>query len=197
MNLSSIEKLKDRKRKSIMTAAFSLFSEYGIKNVKIADIAKKADVSQVTIYNHFENKEHLFREVIIDYTIEKYGQYKQLLLNQDLSFVERIEQYILDKIKSAKEFNPELIEAALLKDNELQEFLQNFSHTQALPLFVQFVKEGQQTGHINPDLSMEVILFYLQLLNKESATLASRMQHSGNEISKEILHMFFYGLIGK
>lgn len=180
-----------------MTAAFSLFSEYGIRKVKISDIAKKAGVSQVTIYNHFENKEHLFREVIIDYTIEKYGQYKQLLLNQELPFVERIEQYILDKIKSAKEFNPELIEAALLKDNELQEFLQNFSHTKALPLFVQFVKEGQQTGHINPDLSMEVILFYLQLLNKESATLAKMMPHSGNEISKEILHMFFYGLIGK
>ncbi|MBM6617571.1 TetR/AcrR family transcriptional regulator [Bacillus suaedaesalsae] len=195
--MSNIEKLKDRKRKSIMTAAFSLFSEYGIKKVKIADIAKKANVSQVTIYNHFESKEHLLREVITDYTIEKYEQYKVLLLNEDISYETRIEQYILDKINSARELNSEVIEAALLRDKELQDFLQHFSHTKALPLFVQFVKEGQQTGHINPDLSMEVILFYLQLLNKESSTLAKMMQQSGHSVSKDILQMFFYGLIGK
>ncbi|KAA0546702.1 TetR/AcrR family transcriptional regulator [Bacillus sp. BGMRC 2118] len=197
MNLLNPDKLKARKRKSIMQAAFTLFSEYGVKKVKIVDIAKKANVSQVTIYNHFENKEHLLREVIMDYTNEKYEQYQLLLLNEELSYETRIELYILDKINSTKELNPEIIEAALQKDKELQGFLQQFSEEKAIPLFVHFVKQGQQSGHINPELSIEIILFYLQILNKESSTLATLIKHRGDSVSKELLHMFFYGLIGK
>ncbi len=52
--LNGFEKLKDRKRNSIKQAAFTLFSSYGIKDVKITDNTKLARVSQVTIYNHFD-----------------------------------------------------------------------------------------------------------------------------------------------
>ncbi|MFZ3589534.1 TetR/AcrR family transcriptional regulator [Bacillus sp. DJP31] len=194
--MTGLPKLKDRKRKSIKQAAFTLFSEYGLKDVKITDIAKLANVSQVTIYNHFENKEQLFRETLIDYTNRKFEEYQGLLLNTSIPFQERIEQYILDKIKSAEEIYPDIIETALVKDDELRSFLQHFSQTKAIPLFVQFIKEGQDTGKINSELSLEVILFYLQMLSNEASTY-SKIVTNGNTFAKELLHMFFYGLIGK
>ncbi|MGQ0513956.1 TetR/AcrR family transcriptional regulator [Bacillus sp. D-CC] len=45
--------LKEKKRRAIKEAAFLLFSERGFNEVKIEHIAKEANVSQVTIYNHF------------------------------------------------------------------------------------------------------------------------------------------------
>ncbi|WP_223869225.1 TetR/AcrR family transcriptional regulator, partial [Bacillus anthracis] len=51
--LNGFEKVKEKKKRAIKEAAFLLFSERGFNEVKIEHIAKEANVSQVTIYNHF------------------------------------------------------------------------------------------------------------------------------------------------
>lgn len=48
------------KRAAILTAAKELFSARGFDGVSMAAIAKQADVSKLTVYNHFENKQSLF-----------------------------------------------------------------------------------------------------------------------------------------
>ena len=58
--LNGFERVKEKKR-AIKEAAFVLFSERGFNEVKIEHIAKEANVSQVTIYNHFGSKDALFR----------------------------------------------------------------------------------------------------------------------------------------
>jgi AcrR family transcriptional regulator len=51
--MNGFERRKKRKRENICRAAFELFCTLGMQKTKIAQIAKKADVSQVTIYNYF------------------------------------------------------------------------------------------------------------------------------------------------
>ncbi len=53
---------KEKKMEDILEAAFELFSANGIKDVSITEIAKKANVSRVSIYNFFESKENLVRQ---------------------------------------------------------------------------------------------------------------------------------------
>lgn len=48
------------KRAAILSAAKQLFSAHGFDGVSMAAIAKQADVSKLTVYNHFENKQTLF-----------------------------------------------------------------------------------------------------------------------------------------
>ena len=58
-----VETLRDRKkrrtRESIAAAAAALFATHGYDPVTVADVARAADVSEQTVYNHFPTKEHL------------------------------------------------------------------------------------------------------------------------------------------
>lgn len=61
-----IEKMKqsERKRLQILEAAQQLFAQNGAQNTSMDLIAKHAEVSKRTIYNHFETKELLLYSVL-------------------------------------------------------------------------------------------------------------------------------------
>lgn len=50
---------KQRTRDAIADAAAGLFAVHGYDAVTVADVARRADVSEQTVYNHFPTKEHL------------------------------------------------------------------------------------------------------------------------------------------
>ena len=54
----------EQSKEDIRKAAWELFGQFGVDKVSMADIAKKAGVSQATIYNNFGSKEALIREFV-------------------------------------------------------------------------------------------------------------------------------------
>ena len=50
--------IKDKKIR-IIEAATHVFSEKGYRNATISDLARKAELGEATIYNHFKNKEQI------------------------------------------------------------------------------------------------------------------------------------------
>ena len=62
--MDRFERRKEQKKSNIRQAALELFKTYGFKKVSISDIAHKAGVSPVTIYNHFGSKDELVRDVV-------------------------------------------------------------------------------------------------------------------------------------
>lgn len=56
--------LSARKREAILAAAREVFLQHGYAGAGMDDIATRAAVSKVTVYNHFADKERLFSEVV-------------------------------------------------------------------------------------------------------------------------------------
>ncbi len=54
------ERKKQQTRQLIFEAARSLFDAKGFDRVSVADVARAADVSEVTVFNYFSTKEDLF-----------------------------------------------------------------------------------------------------------------------------------------
>ena len=52
------------KRQRILDAALKKFSAYGFARTAMADIAEGADMSRPALYQHFENKEEIFRATL-------------------------------------------------------------------------------------------------------------------------------------
>jgi AcrR family transcriptional regulator len=69
--LTKVEKLARRERErlvqrqEILATALELFSERGYRNVSIAEIAQKAEFAVGTLYKFFENKEDLYRALLL------------------------------------------------------------------------------------------------------------------------------------
>jgi TetR/AcrR family transcriptional repressor of mexJK operon len=57
-----------RKRRAIMDAATALFLRDGYRSTSMDQVAADAAVSKPTVYNHFQDKEQLFREIVLGVT---------------------------------------------------------------------------------------------------------------------------------
>jgi AcrR family transcriptional regulator len=69
MSLKTIEPtvaLKENKRGQILKASFELFAENGYDRTSMTQIAKKARVSKGLIYNYFDGKETLLKELVTE-----------------------------------------------------------------------------------------------------------------------------------
>ena len=58
--------LRDLKKQFLVTTATDLFLARGIEEVTIEDIAKKAEVGEMTIYRYFGKKQSIVNEVVIN-----------------------------------------------------------------------------------------------------------------------------------
>ncbi|MGQ0513957.1 TetR/AcrR family transcriptional regulator, partial [Bacillus sp. D-CC] len=104
--------LKIIRRLPLLWHVFSFLSERGFNEVKIEHIAKEANVSQVTIYNHFGSKDALFRELIQEFITSEFQYYKELAeeklpfhRNEQIQILcEQLKEYYHDRIyKRVKE----------------------------------------------------------------------------------------------
>jgi len=59
------EKIRESRREMIMNTACELFANYGYFRTSISMIAQKAGISKGLIYNYFESKEDLLKELIM------------------------------------------------------------------------------------------------------------------------------------
>lgn len=57
---------EDTTRQQILDAAYDLFIEKGFQGSTMRDIADKAGIKAASIYNHFDGKESIFKEVFLE-----------------------------------------------------------------------------------------------------------------------------------
>ncbi len=78
--------IREKSKSRIMSAALALFSEQGFHATSIQMIAKKAGIATGLLYNYFESKDQLFREVLEHsfYSLmdTDFSQYSQHSLSQ-------------------------------------------------------------------------------------------------------------------
>src|SRR5512146_1125543 len=89
--MNGFQRRREMKMKSILQAAFELFSSRGLKDVTIAEIASKANVSQVSIYNFFQSKENLVRQALFVYMDERMKE-SERILESEIPFREKLER---------------------------------------------------------------------------------------------------------
>lgn len=196
--MNGFERRKQTKMEQIQKAAFQLFSQYGINKVNIQEIAAAANVSQVTIYNYYGSKDALAIQVIKRFFQEQIDFYTDLF-KMDISFQEKMEKLVEQKIAHSKAIGPDLLEYMMADEGEMKQIMTDFTVNQSIPLFKSFIESGKKEGHIRDDLSFETIMFYFNMFASEVYKHPEFiLDHKDrNKMTKEFLHLFFYGLTGK
>lgn len=192
--MDGFERRRELKKRNILDAALNLFLTNGVQKVSIAEIASKAAVSQVTIYNYFESKDNLVHEVIIYYVDQVWKDYEQLF-NSSLPFYEKVKQIIFNKKEIAAHIHEDFYRYIMKEYAKEKNYIEKLFNEKVLPRLIELFNEGKKQGYVDPSLSNEVILLYIQMF-KEFFQRKDVYQVA-LPLTEELTTLFFYGMYGK
>ncbi|UAL49540.1 TetR/AcrR family transcriptional regulator [Sutcliffiella horikoshii] len=192
--MDGFQRRREQKKQDILEAALALFMEYGVQKVSISEIAQKANVSQVTIYNYFESKHKLTSDVF-GYYINKTSDDFEKLIHSDIPFPEKIKQIIFNKKEISKQIHEEFYHFMMKEYATEGNIIEKIYVEKALPYFAKLFEEGKEQGYVDPNLSQEAILFYVQML--KDYMQREEVYQKVLPLTEDITNIFFYGIIGK
>lgn len=192
--MNGYEKRTKLKKDSIISSAWDLFSTRGITDVSISEIAARAKVSQVSIYNYFGDKNALAKEVLISYLDEAIKGYDEIL-EMDIAFSEKLKLIMDKKHKMTTELSVSAISNYAWEDKTLQHIYKEAANSKALSVYIKFIELGKKEGAIDKSIPNDAILAFL--LSSVSIIEQSDYLKTSTEYKNGILRLFFYGLLGK
>ncbi|MEW4305943.1 TetR/AcrR family transcriptional regulator [Rossellomorea marisflavi] len=190
--MDGFQRRREQKKQAILLAALTLFMKNGIQKVSIAEIAKEAGVSQVTIYNYFESKHQLTYDVFVFYIDSASSQFEELV-HSDLPFPDKIRMIMFSKKEVAQQIHEEFYQYLMKQYSTEGNVFENLYEEKVVPYFSQLIQEGKDQGYVDDSLSEDAIRFYLEMLrtymeNEENYTKALPLTEDINKI-------FFYGIM--
>jgi len=139
----------DPRHKAILAAAFDVFRLYGYRRTAMEDIAKAANMSRAALYQHYRNKEDIFRS-LAQYYFDSAAAAVAQVLAQDLPPDETLAAAFAAQ-------NGEIV-AALLTSPHGAEFMDTKTHNSAdiamagearlCALYADWLERGAKTGRI-------------------------------------------------
>jgi len=146
------------KRRDILTAALAEFKEHGYRGATISRIAKRAGVTEPTIYEYFKSKEELLYS-IPEVAMRGFLKSLQDSLRHLDTPVNRLYNFILHQIRSVRDA-PTYYSLLIM---ELRNNIGFYSSRGYQSLrkyskyFVEILKEGMESGHFRPDLDLPAV----------------------------------------
>lgn len=191
--MDGFQRRREQKKEDILRSAIDLFLTYGIQKVSVAEIASKANVSQVTIYNYFGSKHNLVEEMLVYYLDKMWSDYEMMLCS-DLPFIEKIKKVMFNKIDSANRVHPDTFTHFMKKYAAGVPYLEKMIQEKIIPRLIDLIDEGKREGYIDPDLSNESVLMFVQMF-KDYMQKEETYPHI-QKLTGDLTKLFFYGLVG-
>lgn len=193
---------KTNKKESILEAAQKVFINVGYKKASITQIAQEAHASQVTLYKYFPSKIELGRAVVIKLIVDGYHAYGASLDNANKTFVEKMQDMMTNGVDLSNSINDDFV--IFMYDefngknnsNKVKQQYDSMKHA----FWKKLLDQGRAEGVVDKNISDDIALIYLDMFinyslysgNKDSTDILKIKNHED-----DIMHLFFYGLIGK
>lgn len=191
--MDGFERRRQEKKQAITEAALELFNQYGFDKVSVSEIAKKAHVSKVSIYNFFESKDNLRREIIKDILNENLDKMMELIATKK-HFVDKIHEYLKLRIKFKYSF--QFFFDAIESDPVLKDYFNDYTDKNK-QLITSFIEEGKKEGYFDSKISNKAILIYIDMFHSyflNNKTIRNDFENNP-ALTKEIHMLFLDGLI--
>ena len=192
--MNGYEKRTAVKKAAIIDAARELFTLRGMRRVSVGEIAKKAGVSQVSIYNYFNDKNTLAKEAFIAFVDAVIAEYDQIM-ESDIPFDEKIIRIMQNKSEVVGRISASYFNEQALDDKVLNQVFQDAIKEKADVFYRKFITLGKRDGYIDKNIQTEAAISYLMMLASYIQQPAYAAE--SDAFKKGMVNLFIYGLIGK
>jgi len=190
-----LSKLENPHCRRIVETAEQLFLKHGIRRISVEEICRVADVSKMTFYKFFANKEDLIKFLLEYWNQQSLSEF-EAIMGQPVSFPEKIKLLIAWQQKKIETFSPEFHKDMHQYVNpEIAEILETYQTAFSQRILDHFLK-AQARGDIRQGIKAEFLLYFIdhmfEMMHEEK--LAS-LYENPKELFNEIVQFFFYGIL--
>ncbi len=153
-----------QKELSILSAAEDLFAKKGASDTPTAEIAKKAGVTERTLFRYFPSKDDLLKRVMFPVLLKvvvpiQFNKLKVLLKNSDTGIAEMFKNIFHDRLNMAKENKGKIrfILGEILKNEALRNQVVKLWENELWEEAVHAVESLQKTGQIRSNLKSATV----------------------------------------
>lgn len=132
----------------ILEAAKKVFLRDGLQGARMQDIADLATINRSMLHYYFRDKE-LLSQTVMKGVISKFVVAFKENLNSELSFEEKVDNYIAAEINLAFD-NPDLLIFGLHESSKDPEFFKKVIESKMSVVFRKQMKEAYEKGEIVP-----------------------------------------------
>lgn len=191
---------KEHSKEEIRRAAWELFGQFGVEKVTVADIARKASVSQATIYNNFSSKDALAREFVTA-MVEQLVHRVEEVISTDQSYREKMLAFIQFISEITGHGRPMGTDVSVftsssdLRNDPLIKSVRDSAQDRMADLLLGLVQEGKGQGQIDPALSEEAFrIYFLVFMDIFTEPQLQRRFFSEPELARDLGLLMMYGL---
>lgn len=175
-----------KKSTQLIETAKNLFFKHGVKRITIEEICKESNVSKVTFYKYFSNKNELVRHIRDELIEEGFSEFDEI--NElDIGFPEKVELITQWRIDFFSNIKSDFIQDILSVEDTIEEMKRRY---------LKNIEAAQIKGEVRNDLSPELIWLVTEKLNelvKDGSWKEIFTDY--REFQKQIRRMYFYGML--
>jgi AcrR family transcriptional regulator len=178
----------------ILSTAEDLFQRFGFKRITIEEICAKANVSKMTFYKYFPNKNELIKRILNSW-LKQVEQAINEIDRMDIPFTEKIRKLLDIKEESTGKINKEFMAEYMNPDPDLQNFINDF-YRRATTFFIDFIKKSQEKGDVRGDIKPEFLVAALnKMLELAKDETLLNLYPRVTDFSLEIDNFIYYGVV--
>ena len=163
-------------KKNIADAALKLFYQRNFDDVTIEDIVAQLGLSVGAFYHHFKNKQAVLEQIFLGFDVKYQEYYESVILAPQMTnkgTAEKLENFMLATVGIISEIGVDFLSvfyryAMTSRDNNsfvtsLLDFNRPFYR-----ILREMITEGQSSGEINNDISVNQIIWDLTIIARGS-----------------------------
>ena len=183
-------------KEQVVNSAADLFQKYGIRSVSMDDIAKALSISKKTIYQYFNDKNELVKEVAGHIISDKLGAYKKVADSASSAIEELavtaklIRQHFIEMnpalMYDVKKFHPE---AWCLFAQHEKEVIYN--------AVVANLKRGQKEGFFRKEIDVSIMakIRFEQIHLTFDESVFPKEEYNMTEVHVQLFDFFIHGVL--
>jgi len=183
-----------KKVDSILLNASRLFVQHGYHKVTMESIAQYANVSKVTLYKYFNDKQVLYEHILKEIYLSEYNEIVEVL-KSNLPYEEKVDGVVKARIKKYYDKTKPIFQGEITLSFELQKFIKKYTKLmvqQRAKLF----NQGRMEGFICEDISDETLEIYFKIIQKGIVSEFKDLDELENDKLSKLLKTLYAGVLG-
>lgn len=189
------EEVKQR----ILTKAEEMFLQFGFSKVTMEEIASTLSMSKKTLYKHFENKEHILKEIIRNKKCAVETYVEELIADKSTEFITKLKNFLNFVTSHFSKLSHPNIQDLVKSQPEVWNEIQEFRKKNAYVTFSKLINHGKESGVFRKDFNSDVAvnLYFSAIHAMLNLEILSQLPVTVNEAYNHIIKIFFEGIFSE